>query len=53
MIKFGSKQHKITFRDQVEKGEQITEIYEVESWKKYNAMMDGGEDDNIKCKCCL
>ena len=53
-IKTGSKQHKLTFRDQVVKGETIQEIYEVECWKKYNALDGNGDDEStFKCKCSI
>eukprot|EP00347_Sterkiella_histriomuscorum_P002484 403367972 len=52
IIKYGSKSHKIVFRDQIEKTGQIKDVYEVESWKKYNAMADG-DDESFKCKCLI
>lgn len=35
-IKKGGKKHRITFIDQV-KGEQLAEVHQVESYKRYNA----------------
>ena len=39
MIKLGEKQHKLTFRDQIGKGE-IQDTFIVESYKAYNASED-------------
>lgn len=49
-IKFGSKHHRIVFRDQVDRGNGVADIHEVESYKKYNVMNDL-DDDTFKCKC--
>ena len=51
-IKIGSKSHKVTFRDHVQKGEKVADTYEVESYKKYNAI-DGAENGDFSCKCAL
>lgn len=52
LIKIGSKAHKVTFRDQVQKGEKVADTYEVESYKKYNAI-DGTETGDFSCKCLI
>ncbi|CDW74091.1 UNKNOWN [Stylonychia lemnae] len=51
-IKLGSKQHKISFKDHLNKDDQLSDVYEVESWKKYNAM-ESGEEESFKCKCII
>lgn len=40
----------MTFRDQVQKGEKVADTYEVESYKKYNAI-EGSESGDFSCKC--
>lgn len=40
----------MTFRDQVQKGEKVADTYEVESFKKYNAI-EGAETGDFSCKC--
>ena len=52
MIKVGSKSHKVTFRDQVQKGDKVADTYEVESYKKYNAI-EGAEAGDFSCKCTI
>jgi hypothetical protein len=52
VIKVGSKTHKVTFRDQVQKGDKVADTYEVESYKKYNAI-EGGEAGDFSCKCSI
>lgn len=51
-IKYGSKSHKVTFRDQIQKGEKVSDTYEVESYKKYNAI-DSNEAGDFSCKCSV
>jgi hypothetical protein len=50
VIKVGSKGHKVTFRDQIQKGDKVADTYEVESYKKYNAI-EGAEAGDFSCKC--
>eukprot|EP00347_Sterkiella_histriomuscorum_P012908 403366759 len=52
VIRIGEKAHKLSFRDQVEKGEKISQIYEVESWKQYNTPTDM-DDSAFSCKCVI
>ncbi|CDW85685.1 UNKNOWN [Stylonychia lemnae] len=52
LIKIGEKQHKLTFRDQIEKGEKLEQIFEVESWKQYNAPFEA-EESAFSCKCSI
>jgi hypothetical protein len=51
-IKIGSKSHKVTFRDQIQKGEKVSDTYEVESYKKYN-QIEGTESGEFSCKCAI
>ena len=44
-IRMGDKGHKLTFKDQVEKGQRIADIIYVESYKKYNR--PEGEDNGM------
>ena len=52
MIKIGSKSHKVTFRDQIQKGDRVADTYEVESYKKYNAI-ETNEAGDFSCKCVI
>lgn len=42
-----TKKHKVTFKDEVQPGGNVEDIFEVECWKKYN--MDETEH---KSNCC-
>jgi hypothetical protein len=46
-IKHGSKRHKVTFVDQVQK-KSIAEVFFVESYKKYNS-----DESSSTSHCCL
>ena len=54
MIDLGTsdKKHKLTFRDRVCKGEKISDVHYVESYKKYN-QFDYQEEDIFNCKCTV
>ena len=43
------KRHKVTFRDDVMKGEKVSEVILIESYKKYNVLTASEKGDNIKC----
>ena len=43
--------HKIQFRDKVEKGARVSDVYLVESYKKYNAAEL--DEDTIICRCSI
>ena len=43
------KRHKVTFRDDIMKGEKVSEVILVESYKKYNLLTASEKGDNIKC----
>jgi hypothetical protein len=47
-----SKNHKLTFADQIQKKEKLAKIYLVESYKKYNAM-EVDEEETKACSCVL
>ena len=51
-IRIGKKKHSISFRDQVEKGSNLAEIIEVESYKRYN-LLDENEGGTTFCKCVI
>jgi hypothetical protein len=40
----------VTFRDQVNKGEKVDDVFVVENYKKYN-MIDDNESGGFNCKC--
>ena len=42
----------MTFRDQVVKGDKVADTFEVESYKKYNAI-DNNETGDFSCKCSI
>ena len=48
-------QHKVTFRDLVNKGENIKTVYIVESYKEYNKLPPPeDDDDNVDaCMCTM
>lgn len=46
------KKHKLTFRDRVIKGQKVSDINYVESYKKYNSF-DYQEEEIFNCKCTI
>ena len=48
-IEWGKKSHKVTYLDHVEQGKPLVQVFQVESYKRYNADPGDGQDN----PCCV
>ena len=51
-INSNKKGQKISFRDQVVKGQELCDVVFVESYKKYNSL-DNDDSGGFSCRCLI